>query len=288
MRAELAGIEPGRARWRFVAGCLRVVATQQRMPSLGYAVLVVGALVTAVELTATVAYGPLRWGLFGFVTLLVAVSWLGRRPGLFGPVGPDRVARLVRGGGYLLVGGMASYVVLWLRAVSDPGQKVVGVPVYTVLVTLYLVGFLAATASGAPATARVLATGFGCGLAAAAAWLALVFAWPPIPASIGPAVGLIGAAMGAAAWANRRRGAGLATLCAGTVAVLPIVLMVAGLSRYGPAGLIPNIVPDALTPADRLANSRIEIEDPYVALLVLGALTAATLAVASRRSYSSR
>jgi len=184
MRAELAGVEPGRDRWRFVAGCLRVVATQERMPSPGYAVLVVGVLVTAVELTA--------------------------------------------------------------------------------------------------------ATGFGCGVVAAGAWLALVFAYPPVPASIGPAVLLIGAAMGAAAWANRGRSAGLAALCAGTVAVPPIVLMVAGLSRYGPASLIPNVVPEALTPADRLANSRIEIEDPYVGLLFLGAVTGAALAVVARRRYSPR
>jgi hypothetical protein len=63
--------------------------------------------------------------------------------------------------------------------------------------------------------------------------------------------------------------------------------MVTGLSRYGPASLIPQIVPHALTLADRLANSRIEIEDPYVALLFLGDPMAAALgglAAATRRA----
>jgi hypothetical protein len=45
--------------------------------------------------------------------------------------------------------------------------------------------------------------------------------------------------------------------------------------------VIPRLVPTALSPADDLANSRHEIQDPYVALLVLAALTAILLSIAS-------
>jgi len=43
--------------------------------------------------------------------------------------------------------------------------------------------------------------------------------------------------------------------------------------------VIPDLVPAALTPARRIAESRIEVEDPYVAVLVLGGLLAALLSV---------
>jgi hypothetical protein len=50
--------------------------------------------------------------------------------------------------------------------------------------------------------------------------------------------------------------------------------MVIVLSAFGPAGLIPDLAPAALTPAADLAQSRSEIQDPYVALMVLGCLIA--------------
>jgi len=53
------------------------------------------------------------------------------------------------------------------------------------------------------------------------------------------------------------------------------------LAGYGPDRLIPDLVPAALSPADDLANSRIEIEDPYVGLLAVAFLLAVTLSVTS-------
>jgi len=53
------------------------------------------------------------------------------------------------------------------------------------------------------------------------------------------------------------------------------------LSSYGPAWLIPDLVPAALSPADDLANSRVEIQDPYVAMLLLACLCAVVLTIAS-------
>jgi hypothetical protein len=97
--------------------------------------------------------------------------------------------------------------------------------------------------------------------------------------------------MGVAAFANSgRRGTAalgqLAALFAGAVAALLIVVLVWGLARYGPSSLIPDLAPAALSPADDLAQSRVEINDPYVGLLALGCLAAAALAavsVATRR-----
>lgn len=52
------------------------------------------------------------------------------------------------------------------------------------------------------------------------------------------------------------------------------------LAKFGPAGLIPDLHPHALTPAARVAESRIEIHDPYVGVAFLGALLATALSVA--------
>jgi hypothetical protein len=55
------------------------------------------------------------------------------------------------------------------------------------------------------------------------------------------------------------------------------------LSSYGPAWLIPDLVPAALSPADDLANSRVEIQDPYVAMLFLAALVLTIASITGRR-----
>ena len=66
-----------------------------------------------------------------------------------------------------------------------------------------------------------------------------------------------------------------------TLGPLLVFAEVVLLSSYGPAWLIPDLVPMALSPADDLANSRIEIQDPYVAMLFLACLSALVLTVAS-------
>jgi hypothetical protein len=73
----------------------------------------------------------------------------------------------------------------------------------------------------------------------------------------------------------------LAVLCVSTISPLLVFAEVVLLSSYGPAWLIPDLVPAALSPADDLANSRIEIQDPYVAMLFLACLSAVGLTVAS-------
>jgi hypothetical protein len=291
MRAELAGVNGTRARWGFVLGCLRVVAMQRMTArSAGYLVLVVGALAGVVALARDVAYVPLRIGLVVLVAVLVAESWLGRRRWLFGPARGGWVAGLVGAGGYLLVGAMAFDAVLDMRShTENPDEMVhVGVPVYTALLTGYLVGFLALTAHRSAAGARTLATGAASGLGAAVFWLVVVLALPPVPADILLAVVLIAVAMAVAGLIARDPAS---ALCAGTVGALLIVLLVGVLSHVGPASLIPDLARAALTPADDLAQSRIEVNDPYVGLLFLGALAGVVLmlvSVTTRRPVPAR
>jgi hypothetical protein len=89
MRAELTGIGSGRARWRFALGCVLAVAAQPMvLRGTGYPLLVVGVLGAVVAGTGTVTYAPLRWGFVVLVSILVAVSWLGRRRGVLEIVDP--------------------------------------------------------------------------------------------------------------------------------------------------------------------------------------------------------
>ncbi|GAA0954763.1 hypothetical protein GCM10009558_072230 [Virgisporangium aurantiacum] len=107
---------------------------------------------------------------------------------------------------------------------------------------------------------------------------------PPIPPSTGWAITLAGLAAVAAVAVNSggshtpRRGLLAALLAAVTTMVL-IFVTVELLAHYGPESLIPDVTPHAL-PADRVSESRIEIVDPYILLLTLGALFATTLSVA--------
>jgi hypothetical protein len=254
---------------------------------IGYPLLATAALAAVLWWTDRVGYAPLRWGVVGLILLLVAVSWLGRRRGPVGPVAPDRATRAVRAGGYLLIGTLAWGVVESLDGRGhDPGEQArVGVPVFTVALTGYLLAYLAVTARRSAATAPALTAGAVAGTAAAALWTGIALAAPPVPANIGLALLLVTLAMvGAALAAARRKHAGqavLAALCAGTSAALLIVLIVGALSTFGAPRLIPDLAPAALTASDDLAQSRVELQDPYVALLFLGWLIALVQTVAS-------
>jgi len=74
----------------------------------------------------------------------------------------------------------------------------------------------------------------------------------------------------------------LAALLAAVVTALGTVVAVGLIAWLGPARLIPDAGPAALAPAARLAQSRTELVDPYVAVLVAGALASGLLAVLAR------
>ena len=295
MCAELAAVDGRPARWQYALGCTKALVTQPAaLRRVGYPLLMIGALVAVLVSTRGIGYPPLRWGVVAVVANLVTLAWWGRRPGPLGPVAGGRAPRLARAGGYLLVGGLTA---AFAGSVGTHGPAVEqarsGVPFFAVLLTSYLVGLLALTARRTAATGRVLAGGVGAGVAAAVLWLAAVLVAPPIPVDITSALVLVAAAMLAAAVVNSGRRGGtapsvLAALAAGTLALLLIFLAVGLLASFGPATVIPRLVPAALSPADNLANSRNEIQDPYVALLALAGLTASLLSIASLAAAHSR
>jgi hypothetical protein len=286
MRAELAGIGPGRERWVFTLGCLRVIATRPAVwRRSGYPLLTLAVMAAALRGTARVWYAPLHWELIGMVAALVLAAWLGRvRP--FGPVGAALTARSVRACGYLLIGVWSAKIVADMAAhLDNPGDQVPEAPVMAAVCLAYLFGLQAMTARRSRAAGRVLVAGLASGGAAAAAWTATVVLAPPIPDDSTPAVLLTAVGMGVAAVAAGGRhgalGRLLAAAGAGTVAALLIVDVVAVSTSFGAPWLIPDLAPAALSPAEDLAQSRIELVEPYLWLLLLGALIAAAQGVAS-------
>lgn len=288
MRAELATVAPGRDRWGFALSCLRAVVAQGR-PVLGGAHLIaVLVAATAVFVWATAMdYPPLVWGLYVVVATLAAVFWQARRDAMLGPIGDGGLAWLLRVGGYLLAGGIVAGGIAGTEVTrAHPGTDAgTGALVFSVTGASYLIALATVCARRSAATARTLVTGAGAGLAAAAVWLAIVLLVPPIPASTGGALALTGIAAVTAAAANSSRGGTpqrglLAALLAAATSMALIFVAVVLLASYGPDSLIPAITPHAL-PANRVSESRIEIVDPYILLVALGALTATALGVAS-------
>jgi hypothetical protein len=283
MQAEFARIEPRPARWRFALGCVRVSLTQPRkLGAFTYPLLVPGVIAGAVIWTGKVAYAPLRGGLIALVVTLVAMSWLARRPWPFGPLAQDRIARLLRAGGYALVGTAALLIINgFSSATANLEEKAqVGVPILACVLTIYMVAFVTMTARGSAARIQALAIGGGCGIAAAVVYLLPVLVRPPLPVSNGWAIAAVAAAACAATLIGRGRADQrlVAALSAVTVAALLISVSVDGLLQFFPRW-VPDTSPANVPAADRLANNRAGAEDPYFAVLLLGCLLAAALSI---------
>jgi hypothetical protein len=262
-----------------------VVTQPAALRRLGYSVLVAGALAAVIVLTSAVAYYPLRLGVIGLVGVLLALSWLGRRHGLIGPVAAGRPARIVRAGGYVLVIVMAGGFISGMLRHDNPQEQLAnGVPILGIMLVGYLPGFLALTSDRSAAPELSLTVGTSTGVGAAVLWLTPVLIWPPIPhdiktASVATVAAMLAAALTTGVAGHRR--VLLAALCAGTVCALLITFEVVLLSSVGPQSLIPDLAPAALTRAADQEQSRIEIQDPYVGLLTLGWLLSMALAVTS-------
>lgn len=292
MRGELAAIERRDERWRFVLGCVWVAATRSApVRRGGYPLLMAGALVATLWWTGRIAYPPLHWGSVAIVVMLVTVTGLGRYLRPLGPVGKSRMARGLRAGSLLL---LATWTASMLASMvdGDPAEQARNaVPIYVVMLASYLIGMLTVTADRSAATPRTLVAGLAGGVAAATSWTVTAFAVPPIPANPASAVLMIALGMVlATATAGRRDGDVrrlLAGLLAGTVAAMLILTLVVVLSSYGPSSLIPDLAAAALTPADDLAQSRIEVVDPYLWILLLGAVMA-TVQSATALTYRRR
>jgi hypothetical protein len=234
--------------------------------------------------TSRIGYPPFHWGLATVVAVQLILAALGRVGGPLGPVGEGWTTRVVRAGGYLLLTWWTVSLIAFM-VTQDPGEMAAGMPIFGLLLTSYLIGVLTLTAQRSAATRRVLIAGVGGGGAAAAVFTLSASVAPPIPADLTRALGLLALAMLGAAVAARTGGVHrsvLAALCAGTVAALLIGTTLMLLSTYAPPSLIPDLAPAALSRADDLAQSRQELQDPYLWLLFLGALIAIPQSIAAR------
>lgn len=292
MRAELAHIDGGAARWGFAVSCLRGVVTEPRwmLGAGGHLVPVVAVVVG----TRDVEYGPMRAGVVGMVTALAALSWAAGRRGVLGPVRGGWVARGVRWGGFVVVGGAAGLVVHGFAGASaGVAEKAeVGVPVCTAVFVLYAVAFAVVTARWSPATGRALAIGGVCGAGAAAEYLVPALLRPPLVTGVSWAVATVVTSGAAASLIAANRGGGVAQgvmagLCAAVFAALLIFTAAEVLLQFAPAW-VPDTSPVNVAPADRLANNRAGAEDPYFGLLGLGALMALALTALTALATVSR
>lgn len=231
MLAELSALEARAERWRFTAGCLRVVCTRPAVwRRIGYPALTAAGLALTVLWSRQFAYAPLRWASVAVVAALVAIGWLGRIRGPFGPVRSDGPARSVRLTGFAVV-TLWTVALLTTMGIKDPIGTGTGAPILGAVAAAYLAAFLVLTAHST--AGRVL-------------WAAL--------AGTGQRLIAVGGA--------------------GMVGALLLVSTVITLSAYAPARLIPDLASHALSPAEDLAQSRSEIQDPYVGLLVVGGVLA--------------
>ena len=149
-----------------------------------------------------------------------------------------------------------------------------------------LIGLATVCAKRSAATRRVLITGAGSGLAATWLWLALVLIAPPIPATVGWALTVTGAAAITAVLANSGRSG---TTPGGLLAGLLGHGHRDGVDlrrgdrgwRSGARTASSRTSLPTRCPATASAESRIEIVDPYVLIFVLSAMAATALGLAA-------
>ncbi|MFC7534331.1 hypothetical protein ACFQV6_37200 [Actinoplanes sp. GCM10030250] len=285
MRAELAVVTERADRWRFARGCVFAAAAEFHLVrGAVHLAVVLATLGTLFAWIGAVDYPPLTVVLSVMVPVLAAVCWEARRAGMFGPVGGGVTAWLLRVGGYLVAAVIAVVAVAHAHpATLEAADDGAGILVFATLGAGFLIALVVVCAKRSKATPRVLVTGVGSGLAATAVWLISVVTGPPIPATAGRVLMLAGLAAVVAVLANSgRAGTTGGTLLAGLLAVATTMVLtfaaVVLLAHWGPDSLIPAITPHAM-PANRVAESRIEIVDPYVLILVLSAVAATALSL---------
>jgi hypothetical protein len=287
MQAELAAIDEPPARWSFAWGCLRAAAVKfHLLRGVLHLLVVLGTLGALLAWIATVDYRPLAWILSVVASVLAAVCWQGRRAGMFGPAGDGVAAWLLRGGGYLMAGALVAVALGHAHpATLEAANAGDGILAILSVAGSFLIGLASVSARRSAATVRVLVTGAGSALAATLVWLIVVLATPPIPASAGWALTATGAAavvavLVSSAGSGSTPGSLLAGLLAtaGTMGLIFVTVLL--LAHFGPDSLIPDITPGAL-PGQHISESRVEIVDPYVLILVLAAVAATALGLAA-------
>lgn len=276
MEAELASVSGRRARWRFAMGCVRT--TMRQTASWGGATHVVAgvaSLLTVLVLTRAMAYPPMRWGLVVMVAVLVAIPWLARRVGLFGSVAGGVAPVVIRGLGSVLVGVCVLGIVLEDRSsgADQLDRLLIGLPIFTAVLGIQLLGLFAVTTRSTDGRALVACA--WASLGGALGWLTIVALGPPLPST--PLLGLfmVGVAGVVTAMTGPRPVQCGAAMGAASVVALAVFVSMGALLALVPDRWIPDLVPMAITHADDIAQSRVEALDPYLWLLLIGAMLAA-------------
>lgn len=286
MQAELAAIDDPADRWSFAWGCLRA---SHLLRGAVHLLVVLGTLGALLAWIAGTDYPPLVWILSVVASVLAAVCWQGRRTGMLGPTGDGAVAWLLRGGGYLIAAGIGAVALAHAHPATleaaNAGDSLLAIAAVT---GSFLIGLAAVKAA---TTRRTLVTGAGSALAATAVWLLAVLVAPPIPDTVGSALFVTGGAAVVAVLANATTAQ--ESLLAGLLATAGTMALIFGtvllLAHFGPDSLIPDITPAAL-PGQHISESRAEIVDPYVVVMIFSAMAATALglaAVATRRPGAS-
>lgn len=312
MRAELAGIQPVAARRSFAAGCARAAFSQPMvLRSVMSTALLAATAIVGLVITGGIVRLTVRLEMCALIVLLVGLAYAGRRGMLFGPVGPSRAARVVRGGLYV---GLGFTLISSLVEERLYPSKHNGMPVAYVFVIVLIIGaqasMLSATARGSRMPVRAVAIGSGFGLVGGLAWFAASMSRPAF--GVGVTVPLLVALISAVAavlislgWASPGRGAvpssgpasgpapadgslsrvwaaiaaGLAA--AGTALMLMSFLADAAMVAF--TSKVPDIVGPVMVPgstaAQKLSEDMIEVGDTYFGVFVFGGIAFAALGV---------
>jgi len=282
MQAELAAVEDAAARRSFALGCTRTLLTRPAtLLRLAGAALLPAAGAVSIVLALRIANLGVRAEALVLIAALAGVLWLGRRPGVLGPVAADVTSRRVRAASCAIVGALLVMVLLPSNGGGhdDPsGAWVVGL-----VVLLYLAAGLFATARGTAAEPRTLRLASGVVAAGtAASWVPMLLS-AGVRAHPGANLAIVAATVAGGVLLAAPRGTGAAIVAgfgAGAATCLLITLL-----ALGTYAVRPELIPDrcgtsnacGLTPAARTETNAILAGDPYVADLLLGSLLAAVL-----------
>ena len=245
---------------------------------------VAGLVVLAVALAAAVVVGTagtespaLRRALVVFSAVLLAVSVLARLPQVFGPLDRSWPAAAVR----LLGTGLAAALGFALGLDGNPAERAsTGVPIMTVVCAIYVVALYAATGRGSMLSPRLLLQAVGLAWTAVTLWAIVVVLAPPAASPMGDLLIVIASlaagrlAMGRGPLGGHQVAAGLLTAVMAALLMVPTADL---MYRFGPDRWAPYAGPGPLTPQAQLEQNRAEAIDPYVGVLVLGAIAAIVL-----------
>ncbi|HEU5267574.1 MAG TPA: hypothetical protein VFU35_12785 [Jatrophihabitans sp.] len=279
MRAELATVRDRAERTSFAWSCVRAICATPRAMCGLLSRAAVGAIVVAAGAFMTKAAPGVAIQAGVLFVVLVGLSIAGMRDSRMGPVGENAVAGCWRMTGYLTVGSL----LLWLLQPRsggpphDPG----GFWIAALLLIILFAAHLCLTARARPRTLLVVG---GTALGAAALWSALMLTSAAVRAA--PlwrcaVIAVAGAVAAGACYVTRSAGE-VALAGAGAVfAASVLIFLAAGLTLRAAPSLAPNVagsgIAGGLTTADRRETNRNEAIDPYLTVLLIGALAGLVL-----------